>query len=257
MGTARSGSTIFSLSLAAALNALYVGEPYAAFWPHRPGHTTAECHSCSSCWLWPILRQESSSSYALRALDETGRDVLIDSSKVIPWMFHQVRKGSVPVHLLLLYRRPERMKESMEKRGFDVERAYRNFKRQVRFFRSLDVPLVSVDFDEFKSRPADYADKIGALIGADADVTRLDGDLRSGSHVLFGSSSIDWHDIVTLSPNRRAEASSPGAFPELVGWLRDHDAINQDSWPPIDGLRPSLNSGIRRLRIAVEARRHG
>ena len=157
-----SGSTALDLIIGTADDAISLGEIGLAYYPQREVHILRECGCMDkSCDYWDEVVERPEEGVHLRALKKHGASLLSDSTKDPFWIrrcSEELEKNGVEVVNILLWRHPEEVRKSFEKRGRgpDWQRHWVNYHRLyfslVRRFMVLPFESIYSDDDELKSR---------------------------------------------------------------------------------------------------------
>lgn len=189
-GTARSGSTMVDLMVGNDNRAFSLGEVSAWFRPYRTHHFKINCTCGHQNCPWNQLKTVKERDFHKRCFEILDVDVLVDSSKSIPWVIDNNLKAMedhIPVYNVLLYKDPISFFYSFWKRGLSIDRARRRefIGYYNRFFES-NLPFISLNYNELVNDPPKTLNNLCQLL----EIPYFEGKERfweKEHHHLFGS----------------------------------------------------------------------
>ena len=128
-----SGSTALDLIVATSEGAISLGEIGLVFNPRREVHFTRECGCMDqNCDFWSGITDKEEVDLHLRIFDKHGALMLSDSTKDPFWIRKrkaEIEKSGAEVINILLWRKPEEVRNSFKKRGRldDWEKSWVNY----------------------------------------------------------------------------------------------------------------------------------
>ncbi len=191
-GTDRSGSTMFDTMVGNGSNCFSCGEIYALYIPYMTHHLDPDC-ICGDkdCAALNKLKTYDRFNCYNRIFDDFDVDVVVDSSKNIPWLidaYRNVNTDHVTISNLLLYKKPIDYAYSMWKR--DKLKGWKNYyKKYHRLYLDSFTNIISVEYTALIKSPAAIMEKLCGLI----DIEYFGGKenfWNNPTHHLFGSESI-------------------------------------------------------------------
>ena len=192
-GAEYSGTTMLDLMLGNAHDAFSCGEVHAWFRPFRSHHFKVVC-SCGKnlCPYWEKIKNFPENEFHRKVFEKLDVNFVIDSSKEILWILNNNRwaeENQIKVINLLIWKDPIDLIYSYWKRGRGLKRGRISFlKCYKRFFR-MELPFISVSYNELAKNPQKKLHDICNIIGMKYFLGK-ERFWEKQHHYLFGSGGI-------------------------------------------------------------------
>jgi hypothetical protein len=166
IGTGRSGSTMLELMLANSKDACACGEIEAVFRPWRKGHFSPSCN-CGDpdCDLWYQARDISRHTFHSWLAERMSATYVVDSSKSLNWVVGNNRLDEFQTFNLLIHKEPVNLSFSHFKRGNSSSRWEIPYRRYHTRLMQLNLPFVSVRYEQLVLEPRMVLESICDFIG--------------------------------------------------------------------------------------------
>lgn len=215
---ARSGSTMLDLILGNDNRVFSLGEIYAWFRPHRKHHFKIKCTCKNENCPWDRLKEITEAEFYKTCFQLLDVDVLVDSSKNIPWVKDNnlcASQDKIKVYNILLYKEPVSFMYSFWKRGISINKARKNIfiKYYNRFFET-QLPFVSLNYNKLVADPQSVLKKLCQVL----DIPYFDGKERfweKEHHHLFGSLGTR-KQLSSPNPGIRKTEGYPDEFKAMI-----------------------------------------
>jgi len=192
-GAARSGTTMLDLMLGNSDDAFSTGEIVDYFRPYRTHHFNPVC-SCGAadCKVWQGLLNVPESQFHANILKESEFNFVVDSSKDLRWVLDSnvwAQRNEIPCENVLIWKDPVDLAYSYWKRGNGIRWYRQVFLVYYARFLSLNLPFISVNYNQLAAEPKDILAKLCARLGMDYDEGRINF-WEKHHHYYFGSAGI-------------------------------------------------------------------
>jgi len=192
-GTDRSGSTMLDLILGNGPDAFSCGEVSAWFRPYRKHHLRIDC-LCGQdpCPVWEKIKDIPERFFHAAVAKELNVKFMIDSSKDICWLVDAQKWASsqgLRTVNLMIWKDPVDLAYSYWKRGRQIEGARRAFVKCYGWALRLELPFLSIRYDELVRDPSGSVERLCQALG----MPYFEGKSRfweKKHHHLFGSGGI-------------------------------------------------------------------
>lgn len=189
-GAARSGTTMLDLMLGNADDAFSTGEIFAYFRPFREHHFAPKC-SCGErdCGVWRGLLDVPESKFHANILQRPDYSVVVDSSKDLRWVYDSnmwTQQNNIECINVVLWKDPIDLAYSYWKRGYGVSYYRSAFLVYYERLIGLNLPFVSVNYNQLASDPVNVLKALCAGIGIDVNEGR-EKFWEKRHHYFFGS----------------------------------------------------------------------
>jgi hypothetical protein len=277
-GASFSGTTMLDLMIGNDTATFSTGEIYARFRPWRAHHFTFSCPcGANPCPVWQQLDgvgENRIHSEILRRLDV---DVVVDSSKNLNWLIdsHQwARECDIEIRTVAIWKHPIQFAYSDWKRTRSFRTWRGKFRRYYGRLLKLELPLVTVKYEELVATPRETLRDVCHAIGIDysqgrerfweKDHHHLFGSLGTRNQCRSGESTI--RSTVEFDPefanhvnSLRSRLETDSEIAALTRALEerdvaDHASVERIDWDCPPNPHPPLWYHVRALKARI--RRH-
>jgi hypothetical protein len=252
LGLQRSGTTLLGALLGATDGVYHCGEIQA--W-YEPGNSYARAPLCScgdpECDVWKRLLRSRRQDFHADAGAQMGAQVVVDSSKNLGWALDTHRWAAahgIPVHCLLIWKRPEASLRSYLKRGFSEAFWKADYLSYHERLISSGMSFSACPYADLMAEPDVMLTAILESLGLPYDPA-IKRFWESDAHHLYGSRTI--HDQIAAGQGElRVERPAPSAAPIDDAELRQVVARLEEADIRTAPLTPSTVPSSRLSRPA-------
>ncbi|GHE02831.1 sulfotransferase family protein [Streptomyces alanosinicus] len=233
-GAGHSGSTLLGLILGTHPAVFYAGEAQKSIYLDNPQapQRARMCRLCGpDCPVWGALRVADGRELYETLSQHTGRPVVVDSAKPVPWIEQQsgALRGVVPVHLIVLSRDGRAVVNSRARKYPEVtlRRHVADWKMQMRATEELASRweggrVCRVRYEELATDPDTVVRRLCSVLGIGFRAGMLD-PWSSEHHPLSGNDGTQslLRRPLNAAQHRRV-APAWSVSPRSRAWYADH-----------------------------------